>query len=151
MHEEKKRTRTQMRWDFNDRIFENIMDAIVAETKDIKRTLDIKVHFKMSYRKIHLKSFSQDIIIEIFGSGIVKVKLKEGRSIEYNEDIFEYVEDTAIQEEFIDKLSKLMRNLMSVFLGKNGEDLYSYMRYLTYTGLSLFDVYERLLDEGRNY
>ena len=51
---EKKRTRTQLRWDFNDQIFGTIMDAVVAETKDTKRTMDIKIHFKMSYRKINV-------------------------------------------------------------------------------------------------
>ncbi len=148
---EKKKTKTQLRWDFNDRVYETIMESIISETKDNRKTMEVKLQFKMTHKKITLRMYGQEIIFEILGSGRVIITLKEGCHYPHNEELFSYTEDVETQEEFIVRLNNLMRNLMTVFLGKNGEDFHSYMDYVEFRGLSVCEAYEMLLDEGRNY
>lgn len=148
---EKRKTKTQLRWEFNDHVFETIMKGIVSGCAGTKETIEIRTNYKMSYRKIHLKAFGQDVTFEILGSGIVKIALKAPGHRVYEEELFVYTEETDRQDEFIKKLEQLMRNIMSVFLGKDGEDFHSYMRYVDYRGLSVFEAYEMLADEGRIY
>lgn len=139
---EKKKTKAELRREFNDLVCETVLKSILKIAKGTQKTHEIKTQYKMSQRRIYIKRYNQDITINILANGEIFLELREFCHSDFRERIFVYTEDKEVQNEFIESLERFMMNLMSTYLDKEDFNFHSYMDYVVFGDIPLFEVYD---------
>ena len=121
---EKKMTKAQQkametanRRKFVNNIASVAMMDILEQAENIRKTLDVKMHYQNYNRYIHLHKYCFDVSLLFYKDGNIVIKIKDQTTgANYNEVLFEYSADEKEQERALDMVDMLVTWLVPRFV-----------------------------------
>ena len=93
------------------------MMDILEQAENIRKTLDVKMHYQNYNRYIHLHKYCFDVSLLFYKDGNIVIKIKDQTTgANYNEVLFEYSADEKEQERALDMVDMLVTWLVPRFV-----------------------------------
>lgn len=114
---QQKALETANRRKFVNNIASVAMMDILEQAEDIRKTLDVKMHYQNYNRYIHLHKYCFDVSLLFYKDGNIVIKIKDQTTgANYNEVLFEYSADEKEQERALDMVDMLVTWLVPRFV-----------------------------------
>lgn len=140
---ELKKLEVAIRHSFLDKALTIVMNNILEITKETRCSMDVKITTKNYHRYIGFHRYGQDIKFKIYGDGNITVVLDEFCHEKHEEVVFEYSQDEEVQNEFLDKFTKMVARLINIFIGKEKLDFHSYMDFVSLSE-NMTDAFDKM-------
>lgn len=115
--EQQKALETANRRKFVNNIAIVAMTDILDQAENIRKTLDVKMHYQNYNRYIHLHKYCFDVSLLFYKDGNIVIKIKDQTTgANYNEVLFEYSTDEKEQERALDMVDMLVTWLVPRFV-----------------------------------
>ena len=147
---EQKKIETEMKRDFIEKVYTTIIKGVPKMTRDKADSLDIRIIHKTHNRYISFLRYGQALKFKIYRDGNVGITLKEFCHDDYETQLFEYIPDKQLQEDFIKRLSKTMSWMLSIFLNREDLDFHSYMDFISNSN-DIYEAYDKMQDEIKQW
>jgi len=128
---ELKKLETEKKYDFITRVYETVLLCIPAETRAYRKKVQVNIMHQNYSRYVRFHAYGADLKFQIYGDGNIAMELKEAFHSDHAEQIFEYNEDTTVQETFLAEFAELAAGLIRVFIDRDGPDFHTYMDYVS--------------------
>ena len=129
---EQKKIETQKRLDFLAKTYAAALSCVAENTADIRSKVEFRVTQYNYNRYIRFHAYGKDLAILIYKDGKVVLELKEISHNDYVEQLFDYAEEAANQEVFLEKLKEKFSWLIRIFIGKEVLNFHNYMDYISW-------------------
>ena len=114
---QQKALETANRRKFVNNIASVAMMDILEQAENIRKTLDVKMHYQTYNRYIHLHKYCFDVSLLFYKDGNIVIKIKDQTTgANYNEVLFEYSADEKEQERALDMVDMLVTWLVPRFV-----------------------------------
>ena len=114
---QQKALETANRRKFVNNIASVAMMDILEQAENIRKTLDVKMHYQNYNRYIHLHKYCFDVSLLFYKDGNIVIKIKDQTTgANYNEVLFEYSADEKEQERALDMVDMLVTWLVPRFV-----------------------------------
>ena len=114
---QQKALETANRRKFVNNIASVAMMDILEQAENIRKTLDVKIHYQNYNRYIHLHKYCFDVSLLFYKDGNIVIKIKDQTTgANYNEVLFEYSADEKEQERALDMVDMLVTWLVPRFV-----------------------------------
>ena len=114
---QQKALETANRRKFVNNIASVAMMDILEQAENIRKTLDVKMHYQNYNRYIHLHKYCFDVSLLFYKDGNIVIKIKDQTTgANYNEVLFEYSADEKEQERALDMVDMLVIWLVPRFV-----------------------------------
>ena len=114
---QQKALETANRRNFVNNIASVAMMDILEQAENIRKTLDVKMHYQNYNRYIHLHKYCFDVSLLFYKDGNIVIKIKDQTTgANYNEVLFEYSADEKEQERALDMVDMLVTWLVPRFV-----------------------------------
>ena len=114
---QQKALETANRRKFVNNIASVAMMDILEQAENIRKTLDVKMHYQNYNRYIHLHKYCFDVSLLFYKDGNIVIKIKDQTTgANYNEVLFEYSADEKEQEWALDMVDMLVTWLVPRFV-----------------------------------
>ena len=114
---QQKALETANRRKFVNNIGSVAMMDILEQAENIRKTLDVKMHYQNYNRYIHLHKYCFDVSLLFYKDGNIVIKIKDQTTgANYNEVLFEYSADEKEQERALDMVDMLVTWLVPRFV-----------------------------------
>ena len=114
---QQKALETANRRKFFNNIASVAMMDILEQAENIRKTLDVKMHYQNYNRYIHLHKYCFDVSLLFYKDGNIVIKIKDQTTgANYNEVLFEYSADEKEQERALDMVDMLVTWLVPRFV-----------------------------------
>ena len=114
---QQKALETANRRKFVNNIASVAMMDILEQAENIRKTLDVKLHYQNYNRYIHLHKYCFDVSLLFYKDGNIVIKIKDQTTgANYNEVLFEYSADEKEQERALDMVDMLVTWLVPRFV-----------------------------------
>ena len=114
---QQKALETANRRKFVNNIASVAMMDILEQAENIRKTLDVKMHYQNYNRYIHLHKYCFDVSLLFYKDGNIVIKIKDQTTgANYNEVLFEYSADEKEQERVLDMVDMLVTWLVPRFV-----------------------------------
>ena len=143
---ELKKLETEKKYDFITRVYETVLNCIPSETRGYRKKVQANIMHQNYSRYVRFHAYGADLKFQIYGDGNIAIELKEAFHSDHVEQIFEYSEDTAVQETFLSEFAELAAGLIRIFIDRNNVDFHTYMDYLS-SGNGVFAAYQKMKAE----
>lgn len=130
---EQKKIETAKKRDFIEKTYAVILSSIPEQTKEIRKSVQIRIIHKNANRYIRFHNYSRDINFLLYGDGNVVIELSAFCHDKYTEQLFEYLPEAETQEMLWKKLKEILSWLIKVFLDSDVMDFHAYMDYVSYS------------------
>lgn len=141
-----KQMENEKRHNFISKTVDVVLQSLVEQTKENRKKLQVRIDFTNYNRYIRCHIYGKDIAILIYGDGNVGVELKEFCHDDYAEQLFDYDSDIEKQEDFLNKLEKMLYWMIPIFLDKKEYDFHTYMDYV-FRKENIYDAYNFMVED----